>query len=102
MDKQIVSYRGTKRILRYYVEGEIPEHTIRYVRDFLCKVIDDLARAIAEDFNLENNFRGVQHLRRLKRLPKSYATDLLSRATVELNGIVENADAEPIVPNRQT
>lgn len=101
MQSKIVSYRGTKALLKEYVKGEIPEHTVRCVQHFLCNVANELARAIAREFNLENECREVQHLRTLKRLPNCTATDLLTRAKVELDGNVENTDVEPTLLERQ-
>ena len=103
MSNDIVSYRGTKRLLKYYVkEVEIPEHTVRCVQDFLCNVANSIAKAMSIEFELENECREVQHLRTLKRLPKSHATDLLSRAKVVLSGSVENTGVEPTLPKRQS
>ena len=79
MVKETISYKLVRRILKTHTDKEVTREGVAYVRDFLDRMLLDIALECTIKVEELNKYRDYQNQPELKRIPASIFLSVLAQ-----------------------
>lgn len=79
MVRETISYKLVRRILKTHTDKEVTHEGVIYVRDFLDRMLLDIALESTIKVDELNKYRGYQNQPELKRIPVSIFLSVLAQ-----------------------